>query len=119
MSEGDRDSREQLGDTERLGDVVVGPEVEGLDFSGLQSPGRQDDHRHARPLTDALEDGDAVDIGQAEVQEDEVGKLGEDGAERRLSGLRFRDPVALVGEGSPQEPAHRGVVFDHEDARRG
>ena len=66
---------EELVHAERLGDVVVGAGVEGGDLVGLAFAHREHDDRHVGPAAQAADHLDAVDAGQAEVEDDEVGVL--------------------------------------------
>jgi hypothetical protein len=67
--------REQLLHPERLGDVVVRPRVERLDLVGaVGSPGQHDDGRLG-PAAQPLDHLDAVQVGQAEVEDHQVGRV--------------------------------------------
>ena len=69
-------AREQLVHAERLGDVIVGAEIERLDLAGLVAAARQDDDRDALVArSDRPQQLEPVDIGQAEIENDEVGLL--------------------------------------------
>ena len=70
------DPRQQFGDAERLDDVVVGAGIERGDLLDLRLPHRKDQDRHARPFADAPDDLLAVEIRQAEVEDDEIGRVG-------------------------------------------
>ena len=83
-------AREQLAGAERLRQVVVGPGVERLDLVRLL-PARGDDHdRHGAPVADAAHDLDAVEVGQAEVEQHEVGRARLRLDERRARRCRLR-----------------------------
>ncbi len=71
----DADPGQQLFGTERLGDVVVGAEVERLHLVGLVAARREHDDRHLRGPPDAPADLGAFEIGQAEVEHDEIGRM--------------------------------------------
>jgi hypothetical protein len=64
---------EQFVDGERLGDVVVGAGVQGVDLVLAAGPTGQHDDRYRGPAAQAVDDVDAVDVGQPEVEDDEVG----------------------------------------------
>ena len=66
---------QQLVHPERLRDVVVGAGVEGGDLVALALAHREDDDRNDGPAAQAADHLDAVDSGQAEVEDDEVGVL--------------------------------------------
>ena len=81
---------EQLVHAERLGHVVVGAGVERGDLVGLAVAHGQHDDRHRAPAAQAADHVDAVDAGQAEVEDDDVGVVarGERRAPARPSGAR-------------------------------
>ena len=60
---------EQLLHVERLGHVVIGAGVEGLDLLGVLVAGRQHDHRDRRPPPQSANHLDAVDSRKAEVDD--------------------------------------------------
>ena len=67
------DARDQLAQAERLHDVVVGAELEPDDPVGLLAARGDDDDRHVRALAQPPADVEPVDVGQAQVQQHEVG----------------------------------------------
>ncbi len=60
---------------ERLGDVVVGAELEALDLVDRAVAGGEHHDRHVGELADPLEHPVAVQVGQADVQQHQVGAL--------------------------------------------
>ena len=110
------DPAHQLAQAERLGQVVVGAELEADDLVDLVVAGGQDEDRHlgaGRPQ--AAQDLEAVHPGQAHVEDDEVRRLVRRDLEALLAGSRDGDLVALLLEGV-LDPASDGVlVFDDED----
>jgi hypothetical protein len=66
---------------EGFGEVVVGAGVEGVDLGVFGVAGGEDDDRRGGPAAQGLDDGDAVEIGQAEVEDDQVGWVTAGGAE--------------------------------------
>ena len=111
------DPRQQLGAAERLGDVVVGADLEADDAVDLVALGRQDDHRrrHALAAQDA-EHLDAAHAGQHHVEEDEVEPLAAGGLERRLAIGGGGDLVALAGQVEGERLAQGGIVLDQQQA---
>ena len=73
VADGGADPGFELGHAEGLGHVVVGSAVEGGDLAVLGAAGRQDDDRHLAPLADPPAHRQSVDVGQAEVEHDDVG----------------------------------------------
>ena len=102
---------------ERLGDVIVGAGVEALHLVAPAVARGQDQHRHrAARLAPGLEHGNAVALGQADVEHDRVIGLGV--AEK---------PAFLAVEGPVDGVARRfqrrrdlaveiAIVFDDEKA---
>ena len=106
---------EQLGEPERLGDVVVGAGVEPDHDVGLLAAGREHDDRE--PLVPGPErpaHGEAVEVGEGQVEQHEV-----DAAARGLErGVALHDVLhleALPFEGPQQRLRDREVVFDEQD----
>ena len=90
--------RELVG-VERLGDVVVGAEVEALGLVGRRALGRQQDDRDRPLLTELAHDLDAVEVGHDDVEENDVRadllRLGEG----VLPARRGHDAEALLARG--------------------
>ena len=74
-AEGDAEAGVELVDAERLGDVVVGAALERLDLLALLVAAGQDHDRRRGVAPDPPDDVEAVDVGQAEVEQHEVGSL--------------------------------------------
>ena len=111
------DARQQLGPAERLGDVVVGADLEPDDAVDLVALRRQDDHRGRHPLASQdAEDLDAAHARQHDVQQDEVEALAAGGLERRLAVGGGRHLVALSRQVEGQRLAQGRVVLDEEEA---
>ena len=62
----------QLVDAERLGDVVVGTALQGLDLLALLVPAGQDHDRRRRLAPDAAHESSPSMSGRPEVQQDDV-----------------------------------------------
>ena len=110
-------ARAELAHRERLGDVVVGAQLEPEDLVDLLGLGGEHDDRDRGAGAQPAAHLEAVHLGQHHVQHDEVeGLLGE--ARERLAavrGLHHLVPVALQREG--QQRLDRLLVVDQEDAR--
>jgi hypothetical protein len=65
--------RQQLGHAERLLDVVVGAGVERAHLVALFGTGREHQHRHVRSCAQAHDELDAVAVGQAEIDDHQIG----------------------------------------------
>ena len=66
---------EQLVESERFGDVVVGAGVQCLDLVVGTVPGGEDKDWHAAPLPQARDDRGSVDVRQAEVEDEDVDRV--------------------------------------------
>jgi hypothetical protein len=64
--------RLELRHAEGLRHEVVGPAVERLHLAALVAVGGQDHDRHVRELSDAAADLQAVEVGQTQIEDDEV-----------------------------------------------
>src|SRR5262249_8810360 len=109
----------QLARAERLGHVVVGPELEAEDAVDLGGARREDDDRQrARRLRDSepAADLEPVDPGQHEVEDHQGRALDLDERERALPRLRLAHGVATLLEVKAYELADVLLVLDHEDA---
>ena len=62
---------------------------------------------------------ESVALGQAEIEDDEIGLLAPEELDGRSAVGCLEDRVALRGEPRPQEPADRRLVIDDQDAHRG
>jgi len=70
---------------ERLRDVVVRANLEAHELVGLLAPAGEHDDRHVRLPTESPGDIEAVELGQTEIEHDEIRLLGARGGERGLS----------------------------------
>ncbi len=110
------DPAQELAQPERLGQVVVGAELEADDLVDLVVAGGQHEDRHlGAGRADAPKRLEPIDAGQAHVEHDEVGRLAGRDLQALLAGLGDADVVALLLEGV-LDPASDGVlVFDDQD----
>src|SRR5207249_11503291 len=69
----DTDAREELIDAERLRHVIVGAEVESVDFVVLAAARGEHDDRRAGELADTTDDIESVAVRQVQVEHDEIG----------------------------------------------
>ena len=109
------DPGRQLAQAERLGDVVVGAELEPDDLVELGVLGREHDDRHAGLGPDDPADLDAGQLGEHQVEQDEVGLLGAEAGQRLAPVGRGDDPEALGLERVDERLAQRRLVVDDED----
>ena len=112
--------RQQLGQRERLGEVVVGPGVQPLDPVADGVAGGEDEDRHVVPggpqRAGRLE---AVEPRHHHVHHDRVGPGAGDAREGLRPVAGERDVVAVELEGPSQRVADGPVVVDDEHAGAG
>lgn len=114
-SGGGTDAGQEFGAAEGLGDVVISTGVEGGDLVVLAVVDGEDHDGDGAPFADASEDGEAVEVREAEVEEDEVGPVLGGGEEPIAAVGGFEDTVGVTFEGDAQEaPDLRFVVDDEE-----
>src|SRR5262249_32286085 len=107
---------EQLFHLERLGEVVIGPGIDTLDFLGPATAGGEDQDRHgASGGSPSLENRDPVETGQAQVEDDGVVGLGVAEEVSFLAIGRTIDRVAGPCQGFGQLPAQARIVLDDQD----
>ena len=110
-------AREQLLALERLDEVVVGAGIEALDARvDRVARGQHQDRHVAAVLAQQPRDVDAVELGQAEVEDDEVGRELARVAERRLAVVARTRLVALHPQRPQQDLGDLVVVLDDEHA---
>ncbi|VWM23954.1 Uncharacterised protein [Collinsella intestinalis] len=110
------DAGEHLLNRKRLRQVVVGAGVESADLIRVLDARRDDDDGNGRPAADLVDDFDAIDVRQAEVEHDQVGVARCRVHDGGLAVRRLLDAVTVQVESGRHEVANRRVVFDHEDA---
>ena len=105
---------------EGLGDIIVGARIEPLHLVAPAVTRGQNEHRHlfliAAPF---LEHADAVQHGQAKVEDDCIIGLRLAQIVAFLAILGAVNHVACVGESGNKLTVQVGVVFDNEDAHGG
>jgi hypothetical protein len=71
-------ARKQLVHAERLRHVIIGPQIEGGNLAGLVAAAREHDDRQAAvQVTDPPQQLQPIDVRQTEIEDDEVGLLGQ------------------------------------------
>ena len=110
-------ARAELAHRERLGDVVVGPELEAEHLVDLLRLGREHDDRHGRALrAQPLADLEPVDPRQHQVEHDEVELLLGEARERLAAVGRLHDLVAVALQREREQRLDRLLVVDQQDA---
>ena len=109
----------ELGAGIGLDDVLVGTRVEEADNVGLVVAGRGHDDRHVRDRTDHPHQVLAVDIGQTEVEYDQIRSVVDDRLQARHR-HRLRSHHMTGRRQCPdREVADLVVVLDHQDGCHG
>jgi hypothetical protein len=109
------DQKGDLVDIERLVDVVVRPQLHGLDGAFDRRIGRHQDHQRVGiVIFDALEDLEAVRIGQAVIEQHQIGRRLELRA-GVFSRRRLQHVVPLAAQPLAQRPANQRFVVDDQN----
>ena len=108
------DAGDQLGHAERLHEVVVGAELEPHDAIGLEPSGGEHDDRHPRRRADRPADVAAVDVGQHEVEQDDVRLVPAHRLEPRRAGRGDLDSVPLALQRRSQRVRDGLLVLDDD-----
>ena len=95
--------------------VVVRAGVQGVDLIAVLAPRADHDDGDIRPAADLSDDLLAVDVREAQIEEDDVGVPGGSLRHRALPGVR-RDIAVVVGAQRRRDQiADRGIVLRHQD----
>ena len=111
------DARHQFLAPERLGDVIVGSQVQPQHHVlFLTLGGQHDDGRVERVLAHGAADFVAVDLGQHDVEQHQIG-LGRERQSQPGFAVSGRKHFAALGGERVRQSAQEGrVVFDNQDA---
>jgi D-alanyl-D-alanine carboxypeptidase/D-alanyl-D-alanine-endopeptidase (penicillin-binding protein 4) len=110
-------ARGKLARRERLGDVVVGAELEPDDPIGLLPTRREHDHGQLGAGADPAAEREPVGAGQHDVEHDEVGQLALEQLAGTVAVGGLERAVAVALEIAHDDLAHDRLVVDHEDRR--
>ena len=109
------DPRQQLAWPERLGDVVVGADLETEHDVDLIVLRTQDDHRHPMAgAADLAAHVEAGEVGKHEIEDDDVRMKDLEACQCLGRALRFLNGVALALACETHRPADECVVVDHQ-----
>ncbi len=118
MPEPRPDAGQQFVDPEGLLHIVVRAQVERPDLHGFRIPRRQHQHGRRAPRADGLQQGQAVEVGQPQVQHHQVGRIVGEPAQALRAGPGRDGPIAGGLEGRHQGDVEAGVVLDDQDGGR-
>ena len=107
------DPRDELAEAVRLDHVVVGAELEPDDAVDLLAAGGDDDDRDARALAQPPADLEAVDVRQAQVEQDEIGLARPSSAAWPVAAALDREALAL--EPLDERLGDRVLVLDDQE----
>ena len=110
---------QELLDAKGLRQVVVGPAVERRHLVLLAVADRQDDDRRLGPLAQAGAHLNTVHLRQAQVQDDDVGRVGGRQRQALLTGAGRRHAEALLAQDRAQGAQDLRLVVDDQDVRLG
>jgi hypothetical protein len=102
----------------RLGEVVVGAELEPEHAVDLLAAGREHQHRHGGSVAQLLADGEAVAAWQHDVEQDDVVLAGQRPLEPELAVGGDLDDEVVALQVLGRALGEPGVVFDQQDTER-
>jgi hypothetical protein len=106
-------------DAERLGDVVIGAGVERFYLVHTVGASGQHDDRRLGPAAQALDHLYPVQVGQAEVEDHQVGRIPAGHLERLRAGRGDVHVVVAHPQVDPQRPQDLRFVVDDEHPGHG
>ena len=113
-------ARHELREGERLDEVVVGPGVQPLDaVADVVAGGEHEDRRPSAPGPQLSADGEAVELGEHDVEDDRVVRVLGPRPQPVRPGRRDVDGVPLLLEPALEERGHLRLVLDDEDPHAG
>ena len=109
--------RRQLVRMERLGKVVVRPEVEAHRLVSRRVHCGEEDDRHGPPFLEPAHDLDAVEVGHDDVEQDDIGAHLLGLLERLAPAVRGDDREAVLTQNQRHQPCDAGLIVCDEDER--
>src|SRR6266478_10073304 len=110
--------RKEFIHAERLRHVVIGSEIECVDFHGLIATARQNHDRYAFvACADRPQQVEALDVRQSEIENNQIRLLRQQ-LQGRLAVGSLQNFIALRCQPHAQELADRALVIDHKDLGR-
>ena len=115
MAQGHPHPGQQLTGAKGLGEIIVGPHVQGAHLVRLLAPGGDHDDRDTAPLPQADHEVQAIHVRQTQVQEDHIRPVLDGQVQPLLARGGFQVAIAAALQGHSQEAAHLGFVLHQED----
>ena len=109
------DTRQQFRGPEWFGDIVVGAQIQRLDFLVFGRPGGNDDDRSACPGADFTYDLVSAHIRKSEIQKDDIRTLGADQVESLCPIVRTEHAVVMALQHLPHKGLYVLFVFNDQD----
>src|ERR1700730_2668780 len=110
------DARQEFIYTKRFRDIIVGPKIECCNLGAFVVTTRKDDDRQGfAAVPDLTHDIEAIYVGQAKVEDDEIGGFLANHVERGARVGGGRDDVALAFQARVQETKDSRLVIDDEN----
>ena len=117
MAQRGADARGEFADPEGFFDIIISTKVKRRDLLALAVAGREDDDRDVRPASEAGDYLLAIHIRQAEIEDDEIRRLGGYGLQRFRARAGFDDLIARSRQRGFQKTLDLRLVIDDQDAR--
>lgn len=115
MAQRRADARQQLHGAKGLGEVIIRTKIQCAGLVVLGHAGRNDNDGNTAPFADALNDANAIHIGQAQVQQDAIGTVGGRQRQRRAAIPHGDGIIARIAQGALQVVPDAGVIlYDHD-----
>ena len=104
---------------ERLGDVVVGTELQPHHPVDGVALARHHDDGDLGSRADLAADRETVAIGQVEVERHQIERTGGQKLHRLRAGAGLGHPIALALKAAAQQQTHLGIVLDDQNVTGG
>ena len=108
-------SRQQFSSGEGLGQVIIGPHFQANDAVGFIASGREHQHRHIHFGPDTLEDLEAIQTGQHEIEENRMPRLCNCPFHSFWTGMDRLDGIAHGSQIIADETAEFPIIINDQD----
>ncbi len=108
---------QQLADPKRFGEIVVRAEIERFDLGRFLSARGEHDHRNIRPPAQLAQQGQSVEIGQHQIEDEQIGRIAPEPNQRRRAPFRELHLVAMAPQGDIERAPDLRFVIDDQNAR--
>ena len=105
---------------ERLGDIIIGAQIERRHLAGLVvAAGKNDDGHGRAAIAQGAHDRQPIHSRQPQIEHDQVHRIAFKEIQRRLAAIGLLDAIGLRRQGGAQETPDRRFVVHDQDAQRG